>query len=247
MYRGSRKHILDWVEQPEFLPQLLELVKPVKAKITSNSSWAPMGYRYPDEARLGKWGPVHFGLPEAWKELNQWWLAEPHGANTPNWDLAVVAEIEGIDGLLLLEAKGHVSELSTSGKRNPQNTKGSRANHDSIGKAIQIARHGLAKIEPSIDISRDSHYQLSNRLAFTWKLATLGIPVVLIYLGFLGDDGIADVGPPFENIEKWVSTFTTHFNSVKALGLMDQRNEIGRTPFWVLARARQVIEVSPHA
>jgi hypothetical protein len=34
-------------------------------------------------------------------------------------------------------------------------------------------------------LSANSHYQLSNRFAFAWKVAKMGTPVVLLYLGFL--------------------------------------------------------------
>ena len=36
-------------------------------------------------------------------------------------------------------------------------------------------------------------------LAFTWKLTSLGIPTVVVYLGFLGDSGIANAGEPFSD------------------------------------------------
>jgi hypothetical protein len=35
-------------------------------------------------------------------------------------------------------------------------------------------------------ISRDNRYQMSNRFAWSWKLASVGVPVVLVYLGFVG-------------------------------------------------------------
>lgn len=66
---------------------------------------------------------------------------------------------------------------------------------------IAEACAGLQLLGPAVRISRDSHYQLSNRVAFAWKLATLGLPTVLVYLGFWGDDGIADVGEPFWDAE----------------------------------------------
>ena len=43
---------------------------------------------------------------------------------------------------------------------------------------------------PGLCISRDRCYQFSNRIAFAWKLVSLGIPVVLVYLGFLNDPGM---------------------------------------------------------
>ena len=43
-----------------------------------------------------------------------------------------------------------------------------------------MARNGLsAATGLQWGLSRDDHYQLSNRFAWCWKLATLGIPVVL--------------------------------------------------------------------
>ena len=65
---------------------------------------------------------------------------------------------------------------------------------ENIGAALAEACDGLAQLGIATRISRDSHYQLSNRLAFTWKLATLGVPTVLVYLGFIGDEGIRDAG-----------------------------------------------------
>jgi hypothetical protein len=46
----------------------------------------------------------------------------------------------------------------------------------------------------------DSHYQLSNRFAWAWKVATLGVPVVLAYLGFLN---AKEMGQPFTSHEAW--------------------------------------------
>lgn len=40
-------------------------------------------------------------------------------------------------------------------------------------------------LTPGFALSANSHYQLSNRVAFAWKLAKMGIPVVLVYLGFI--------------------------------------------------------------
>ena len=39
-------------------------------------------------------------------------------------------------------------------------------------------------IDVRVCISHESHYQLANRLAFACKITSLGIPTVLVYLGF---------------------------------------------------------------
>ena len=58
MYRGSRKHVLDWIEQPSFLPELLLLAEPASPRVSSKSRWMPRSYRQPDEAQLETFGPV---------------------------------------------------------------------------------------------------------------------------------------------------------------------------------------------
>jgi len=45
---------------------------------------------------------------------------------------------------------------------------------------------------PGFNLSINSHYQLANRLAYLWKLAECGVPAVLLYLGFTGDQYFAD-------------------------------------------------------
>jgi hypothetical protein len=59
-------------------------------------------------------------------------------------------------------------------------------------------------------ISRDSHYQMSNRFAWSWKLAEYGIPVVLVYLGFLNASEMVDRGDPFANQDSWESLVMAH-------------------------------------
>jgi hypothetical protein len=44
---------------------------------------------------------------------------------------------------------------------------------------------------------------MSNRFAWAWKLTNLGLPVVLVYLGFLGAIEMSDEGKPFSNHADW--------------------------------------------
>src|SRR5215470_18244569 len=112
MFRGSRKHVLDWTSRPEFCVDLLQLVRPADCQITAQSKWMPRGYRYPDEARLETFGPEVLPNPEIWANLRRWWLVHERGANTPNWDIAAGCEIDGRTGFILVEAKANVPELS---------------------------------------------------------------------------------------------------------------------------------------
>ena len=118
-------------------------------------------------------------------------------------------------------------------------------NHTRIGTAIEEACRGWRAVDSRVSITRDSHYQLANRLAFTWKLATLGIPVALIYLGFTGDAGITSAGAPFEDADDWDRAFAKYTAGVFPRELLGQKLEIRGTPVWVLSPSRQVLEVSP--
>ena len=117
--------------------------------------------------------------------------------------------------------------------------------HSRIGAAIEEAARGWRELDDGVAISRDSHYQLANRLAFTWKLAQLGVPVVLVYLGFTGDDGIAEAGKPFRDDADWQVAFGEYVDGVVPLGLFERRLELASTPIWLLSRSRPVLEISP--
>jgi len=245
MDRGSRKHVLDWTDQPGFCVELLQVVSPlVDARITARSRWMPRGYAAREEARLETFGPSV--VPEAdWTGLRRWWLAHERGANTPNWDIALACEIEGRPGLILVEAKANVAELSTDGKpSNADASAASRENHERIGQAITEACTALQRISGKTAISHTSHYQLSNRVAFAWKLASLGIPTALVYLGFVGDAGIADAGAPFADDADWKRVFAAYAHALVPENLFEARIDCGAAPAWFLVRSRQVIQQS---
>ena len=248
MYRGSRKHILDWTDQPDFIVQLLGLILPVPASVTAESLWMPRGHRFPAEARLETFGPKFLKEHSAMAELRRWWLRHEAGANTPNWDLAVGDEIEGRPGLVLVEAKANKAELKIDGKTIDEGASvKSQENHAQIGAAIAEARQGLMALGVKPGIDRKSHYQISNRLAFTWKLASLGIPTVLVYLGFLADSGITDVAPPFADDGDWREALWSHAAHIVPEELFERRLDIGNAPAWFLVRSRQVLQASPKA
>ena len=140
------------------------------------------------------------------QQLQCWWLAISRRANTPNWDIASTCCIEGNRGLILIEAKAHEKELDVKGKHlRSDASQNSRKNHEHICEAIAEANRGLqSNIGGDWVMSRDSHYQLSNRFAWSWKLASLGVPVVLIYLGFLNAQDMACDSPIFKSEEDWM-------------------------------------------
>lgn len=245
-YRGSRKHVLDSVSRPTFVTELLALAEGVDARVTKDSRWLPLSYKNPEEARLEEFGPGWLPGHPIWEELQGWWLDHPENANTPNWDIALGCEIEGRPGLILVEAKAHETELDTKpkGRSKPESDK-SKANHERIGKAIEQARDALRACDPHVNISRDTHYQLSNRVAFLWRLAQAGIPTAVIYLGFTGDQPFGKGVTPFRDHEHWVRAFQAYAERVWPITMVDRKLDIAPVPAWFLVKSREVAEQSP--
>ena len=176
--------------------------------------------------------------PPIQKQLRNWWLAAPEGANAPNWDIASTCTIRGEQGLLLVEAKAHVNELSSARKSSPNAPiLNSLHNHDRIGKAIHEAAKGLGNTTGrEWGLSRDHHYQLSNRFAWSWKLASLNIPVALVYLGFLNAQEMASEGPLLRTKTHWADVVKAHGRGVVKESCWEERLMIGRVPFIPLIR-----------
>jgi hypothetical protein len=224
-------------------------------EVRANDYYMPRGVREPREARIESFCNEAFMPRELRQALREWWLCHPRGANTPNWDLAATCSIEGADGLLLCEAKANTPELSPAGKRlatrsrrpgpPPEPSVRSKANHRQIAQAIAEAGAALRALGVVRELSIDSHYQLANRLAFTWKLASLGIPVALLYLGFWGDQGIRDVGAPFTSADDWQRVFSSYASGVLTNPGQDARFAVGNVPALMLVRARKAESQSP--
>jgi hypothetical protein len=142
----------------------------------------------------------------------------------------------GVPALALVEAKAHENELDSYGKRtgNAPSVE-SQANHVQIGRAIEEARVALDRQASGVSISRDTCYQISNRVAHAWKIASLGLPVVLMYLGFTGDD---DVGRGFKDADHWDAAIRSHMRSVLPDAFADRWLPCGRQPMYMMIRSR---------
>jgi hypothetical protein len=161
-----------------------------------------------DEARLD----LHFLNERQRSELKHWWLEVIPMANTPNWDIVSTCTVDGRAGLILVEAKAHQAELAgeEGGKRRPTTSNG-WLNHRRIGTAIAEASAELQRASGlPWAISRDSRYQMSNRFAWAWKVASMGVPVCLLYLGFLGAKEMCDIGQPFNGADEWEEAVLSH-------------------------------------
>ena len=245
--RGSRPRCVLLVdgEKDEVAQRLTALVDLPAVSVSADDRWQPRGRPVhmdgswdstpSDEVDLA--GPNDLVSHDVQLELRSWWL-EVHGrARTPVWDLAATCTISDRPGLLLVEAKAHAAELSPAGKALPRTPNGWR-NHERIDAMIAEANEGLGLASGGPwALSRDSRYQISNRFAWAWKLASLGVPVVLAYLGFLNAVEMADIGQPFRSKDEWKAVLTDHSD-----GIVDQKSwgewlDIGGTPMIPVVRA----------
>ena len=178
-FKGSRlRCLLLTSREPDEVAAFLSALVAPHASVSPGDQWAPRGFREPDEAELGE--TAGFLSGEDRRTVTAWWLANPGRANTPNWDLVSRCRMGDRNGLILVEAKAHEGELGADrcGATDQNNL-------ESIEAALSQATKAWNELLAGFALSRDSHYQLSNRFAFAWKLADLGKPVVLVYLGFL--------------------------------------------------------------
>jgi hypothetical protein len=185
------------------------------------------------EARIGK--TSDFLTDTQREEILGWWVVRRR-AQPPNWDIACTATIEARPGLILIEAKAHSGELKTEDRctsRNPQN-------QASIAAAIQEANAALNTILPGWTLSPDSQYQLANRLAWSWKIASLGVPVILVYLGFLRAEEMRDQGEPFADASAWDSSVRAYSQGIVPESVWNTRMVIQDTPLRVLLRSIEV-------
>jgi hypothetical protein len=244
-FDGSRRHILDWVESPDFLETVRQWVTPQGFSVAGDAIWMPHGWNQPKESRLFERASPF--LDAGRKDiLRRWWLA--HEGNTPNWDLIVQAAGRDGSALVLVEAKAKVSEFDCKSKRllyrseDLEAREKTTANHRQIGRAIVEASNALSS--QGICISCEHHYQLSNRIAMAWKLASLGIPSTLIFLGFTGDREIAREGDYFADDNHWRHAFTEYLKGVLPIDLLEKDISSGAAPFRVLSRSVPAIRDS---
>ena len=89
-------------------------------------------------------------------------------------------------------------------------------------------------------LSRDKRYQLANRFAWSWKLASLGVPVVLIYLGFLNAEDMARDGVLFRSESDWARALKDHARGVADDACWGKQIEVNGTQLRPLIRAIEV-------
>jgi hypothetical protein len=236
--RGSRKHILDWVGRTTFPEELSALVRPTGATVTERHRWMPRGRDRSTRARLERFGPHALPAVVEWEALRSWWVAHDGRASTPAWDLVATCDLRGGPGLILIEPRINTSELTSDGKElRGRPSWRSRENHARIRNAIEEARRGLNAEVLGVRIRAGSHYRLSSRVAFAWRLASLGLETVLVYLGLTGHAGEAETDQRFRDHDHWLSAFSAHARAVLPDQFFERRLECGSAGMQVIVRS----------
>jgi hypothetical protein len=188
---------------------------PLSVQFGLDDYWLPNGFKLGElgEAELHK--APHLTSAKVADALGSWWLAAARRASrTPTWDIACLCRIDGRRGILLVEAKAHHRELEEAEAGKPLDVRPSTnscRNHARIGACIEEANCVLTTTtRRTWALSRDHHYQMSNRFAWSWKLAELGIPVVLVYLGFLKCDDLKNGEKAFDSARDWEKAVLAH-------------------------------------
>ena len=245
--RGSRPRCVLLTDggPEEVAARLTELVDIPEVVVTPADTWMPHGK--PLKRENGSWDvspakEVDLGKPnllvppDIQEQLQKWWLAVAKNARTPSWDIVSTCTVRGTPGLILVEAKAHAREIS------PQSDKCKSTNAENrarIGQAIRDASDGLRAVtEGDWGLSRDHHYQISNRFAWAWKMSSLGIPVVLLYLGFLEARDM--VGEElFMSREHWEKQLKGYAGKVVDNSCWDEWLDISGTPMLPVIRAAE--------
>lgn len=215
--------------------RLTTLVGMAGVSVSADDCWMPTGI--PVLVAPGKWdlAPAQeaklgedegFLSPAHRQQVTDWWLEVVAKANTPNWDVASTCRIGGKPGLVLVEAKAHAAELSSAAKPRPSTPNGEK-NDRRTRAAMAEANDALNRILPGWRLSCDTHYQMTNRFAWAWKLASIGVPVVLVYLGFTRAAEMADRGDPFADGTSWEKTVREHSAGIAPPSVWDSPMRVG--------------------
>ncbi|HET6384514.1 MAG TPA: hypothetical protein VFJ58_14055 [Armatimonadota bacterium] len=246
--KGSkpRCHLFTSGLRSEVAGRLTALIEPW-GQVLQSDSWMPDGFKQIDEAQLHTAEQL---IPDTQTRnlLSMWWLAAPAGTSrTPCLDIASTCLIDGKRGLLLVEAKAHDAELRNEERGKPlggEDNKGvsidSRRNHVRIGACIQEASLALSSETRLVwSLSRDWNYQMANRFSWAWKLAELRIPVILVYLGYIGCEEMRKGASrrPIKSKQEWDELVMAHSQPLFPREVWNQKWNVHEQSFIPLIRA----------
>jgi hypothetical protein len=226
--KGSYRHMLDLVTASNFREVMSDLLAGTDASLADTDFRHPCGRsRKEDRAEVKledylKRYPVlgYSGLDR------RWWIA--FKGSRPTWDLVCHINMAGKPGLLLVEAKAHFSEMGEKNKKSAADPENDRSIANDLSIRLRLAEASLRLTELGLGgfrLSADHEYQLSNRLAYLQKLASDGIPTVLMYLGWLtSPDWPNDA---FPDGTEWEKCVTSHMSKIGPDSFVGPRHHIG--------------------
>lgn len=242
--KGSKTAMIKLVKSEDYINIINGLIKENEVIITSEDISIPNAQIPNKEVTLSSFLRQNFD-PKKAKNITDWWIQK--GNATPKWDLISTCTIDGKRGILLVEAKAHKGEL-----KNDKKKEGNQDNFKQIVTAIAEANTTIKKEVNGICLSTENCYQFSNRVAHAWWLANQGIPVVLLYLGFLnvddlnvGDLNVGDLNEDnkkynyklFTSHDVWKGYFEEHTKIVDASELIDKSVDCGEGSFVTICRS----------
>lgn len=204
---GSQYRLLTIIESGE----LTELIESIAGVTVIANTGVPKSKGTPAEKSLESYIRENNLITESKQEcFDKWWIE--HRGKRPTWDYVCEAKIDGQDGLILVEAKAQKSEC---GKKKKVLSKDAnvyqKGNHDHIENAIETEISSLCG-------QYSGYYQIANRIAYANRIRELGIPVILIFLGFLGDSGS---NGQWETEDKWKSDMWEIIDKLSLTRLID--------------------------
>ena len=230
-FHTSRKRIQILSESPKYLQTINSLIKNTGAVVTADD------IRRPDPPKNTKEFELRNFLPHAFdeklgKDIESFWLASvTKNTKTPEWDLISTCTLNGKKGILLVEAKAHRLEIEI--ERKPEKIAlDFGKNFEKKKQNFIHINEDLNKSFPGIDLSVEKCSQMSHHIAHAWWLASRGIPVVLLYLGFLNaDEKKRRSKRNYHSDEDWYQSF---FSAAKVIGadkMIDKRIDCGESSF----------------
>ena len=171
---GSECHLLRFLGRHRH--ELDEAVRMVTG--AASIDWLDFPYDPSKTWHDGEWRGLDF-LDRDAPARQEWERVWPRRGNSPNWDAVARISVDGTSEWLLVEAKAHTGELTSS----------CRAKEDG----------GRAKIRAALDATKaalgvpaeadwlDGYYQYANRLTVLRLLQEHGVPARLLFIYFLGD------------------------------------------------------------
>ncbi|MGI5868605.1 MAG: hypothetical protein ACOX9C_04045 [Kiritimatiellia bacterium] len=228
----------------EALSALIEGV----GEVRESDLWAPQGLAEPDEIRLDE---ARGFLKSAGQRdlLKAWWITPGLMKHrTPPWDLVSTCRLGGVPGLMLVEAKAHLGELNSDpcSAKDKSNIGTMRPALDEAAEKwndllCALSKEQGWKPQTWVKFVPSCHYELACRFAFALKIAEMGVPVALVYLGFLDAEELEEQNfVVFRNPEEWHGSVIGKTKQTVPEEIWGNAYDVVGVPLSVLIRSARV-------